>query len=89
MISVTDANSNVTTYSFDAMNRETGMTDAAGSAIAGVTTNTYDAAGNEVTSTDPDNFTTTTTFDAMDRQSIGKGPRRRNHDLSSTTMMVV
>ena len=71
---VTGPNQNVTTYSLDAMNRETGMTDAAGSSIAGVTTNTYDAAGNEVTTTDPDGYTTTTTFDAMDRQGTVKNP---------------
>ena len=63
VISVTDPNSNVTTYSFDAMNRETGMTAAAGSAIAGVSTFTFDKAGNQVTATDPDNDTTTTTYD--------------------------
>ncbi len=49
---VTDPNSNVTTYSFDAMNRETGETDAAGTSIAGVNTYTYDAAGNQVTATE-------------------------------------
>ena len=38
----TDPNDVVTTYSFDAMNRETGMTNAAGTGMAGVTTNVYD-----------------------------------------------
>ena len=72
--SVTDPNGNQTTYSYDGMNRVTGETDAAGSLIVGVTTNTYDAGGNEVTTTNPDNFTTTTTYDAMDRVSTVKNP---------------
>ncbi len=46
--SVIDPNGNQTTYSYDGMNRVTGETDAAGSSIAGVTTNSYDAGGNEV-----------------------------------------
>ena len=37
-------------------------------------TYTYDKAGNQVTSTDPDNDTTTTTYDALDRQSTVKTP---------------
>jgi RHS repeat-associated protein len=65
--SVTDPNSNETTYTLDAMNRETGMTTAAGSAIAGTTTYGYDAAGNQTTETDPTGYTITTTYDAMDR----------------------
>ncbi len=64
----------VTTYSYDAMNRETGMTTAAGTAIAGLTTFTFDKAGNQVTSTDADNNTTTTTYDALDRQATVKTP---------------
>ena len=64
---VTDPNTNVTTYSYDAMNRETGETDAEGSSIAGISTYTYDAAGNQITSTNPDNHTTTTTYDALNR----------------------
>jgi YD repeat-containing protein len=58
----------------DAMNRETGTTDAAGSAIAGISTFTFDKAGNPVTSTDPDHDTTTTTFDALDRVSTVETP---------------
>jgi RHS repeat-associated protein len=70
----TDELGRTTSYSYDAMNRETGTTDAAGSSIAGVTTFTYDAAGNQITSTDPDNDTTTTTYDALDRVSTVKDP---------------
>ena len=72
MTSVTDANSNVTTYSYDAMNRETGMTTAAGTAIAGMTTYGYDAAGNQTTVTNPVSEITTTTYDALDRTSTVK-----------------
>ena len=57
------------TYSFDQMNRETGMTDAAGTALAGVYTYGDDAAGNQTTVTNPLNFTTTTSYDALDRVS--------------------
>ena len=39
-----------------------------------MTTNSYDAGGNQVTTTDPDNFTTTTTYDAMDRVCTVKNP---------------
>jgi RHS repeat-associated protein len=70
----TDASTNVTTFTYDQMNRMTGETDAAGSSIAGVSTFTYDAAGKQVTSTDPDNDTTTTTYDALDRQATVKTP---------------
>ena len=71
---VTDPNSNVTTNSYDAMNRLIGTTNAAGTTIAGVSTFTYDKAGNQVTSTDPDHNTTTTTYDALDRQSSAETP---------------
>lgn len=74
VIKTTDPNGNVTTYSYDAMNRETGETDAAGTSAVGVNTFTYDKAGNQITSTDPDNDTTTTTYDAMDRQSTVTDP---------------
>jgi len=67
LTSVTDPNGNETTYSYDAMNRETGITTAAGSAIAGVTTYGYDAGGNQTTETDPTGYTITTTYDALDR----------------------
>ncbi len=63
---MTDPNGNSTTYSYDAMNRETGMTTAAGSAIAGVTTYGYDSGGNQTTETAPTGYTTTTTYDALD-----------------------
>ena len=59
----------LTTYSFDAMNRETGMTNAAGTGLAGITTYGYDAAGNQTTVTDAADETTTTTYDALDRVS--------------------
>ena len=61
---------NVTTYSYDAMNRETGD-DQRGRdrRWPASTTNVYDKGGNQVTSTDPDDETTTTTYDAMDRES--------------------
>jgi RHS repeat-associated protein len=68
------------TYSFDAMNRETGMTSAAGTAMAGVTTMGYDAAGNQTTVTNPADETTTTTYDALDRVSTVE-----NADTGSTT----
>ena len=50
------------------------MTNAAGIVDRRNTTYTYDEAGNQVTSTDPDNDTTTTTYDALDRTSTVKTP---------------
>jgi RHS repeat-associated protein len=71
---VTNPNNIVTTYSYDQMSRETGETDAAGTSLAGVNTYTYDAAGNQVTATDPDDETTTTTYNAMDLESTVTDP---------------
>jgi RHS repeat-associated protein len=65
----TDPNSMNITYSYDAMNRETGMTNAAGTGMAGLTTLVYDTGGNQTSDTNAADQTTTTTYDAMDRVS--------------------
>ncbi len=64
VISTTDERNNVTTYSFDAMNRETGTTNALG----GITTYTYDSGGNLIEDQEPtpSGQTARTTYYAYD-----------------------
>ena len=49
MTSVTDERGNTTTFSFDAVNRETGMTDA----LHDITTYVYDSGGNLIKDQEP------------------------------------
>ena len=77
----TDPNGMSITYSYDAMNRETGMTNAAGTGMAGVTTIVYDKGGNQTSDTNAADETTTTTYDAMDRVSTVEDADDGNHDL--------
>jgi len=62
-VSVTDANSNITTYVYDARNRVTTITDALGhNTVIG-----FDSGGNQQTVTDALGHTTTTLYDALNR----------------------
>jgi RHS repeat-associated protein len=62
-IAVTDANGNTTAYTYDALDRQTGRTNAAGD----VSTTAYDPVGNVLQTTDPRGDVTTTVYDALNR----------------------
>ena len=86
MIKSTDGRGNATTYCFDALNRETGSTDA----LSDVTTITYDAAGNltkvqEPTPAGQTARTTTYAYDSMDRLTTVTDRLGLSDGLSATT----
>jgi RHS repeat-associated protein len=64
MLTMTEPNSNVTTYQYDALNRKTKQTNAGGDQ----TTTTYDPVGNTATVTVPNGNVYTYTYDALDRE---------------------
>ena len=72
-LSITEPNGNATTYQYDALNRRTTQTNAAGD----VSTMTYDGVGNVTTMTAPNGNVTGHAYDAIDRRtqtSDGAGP---------------
>ena len=86
MIKITDGRGNSTTYTFDALNRETGSTDA----LSDITTITMDAAGNmtKVQAPTPAGQTARTTtyaYDSMDRlTTIDRSPGLRDGPADMT-----
>ena len=64
VLTATEPNGNATTYLYDAVNRPTQMTNAAGD----VTAMTYDGVGNFATLTEPNGNVATFTYDALDRR---------------------
>jgi RHS repeat-associated protein len=73
-LSVTDQNSHVTSYAYDADNRKTTQTDACGTGLARTTTTAYDQVGNVQTVTDALNHTTSYTYDSLNRQITATDP---------------
>jgi len=71
LTSVTDPNSNVTTYTFD----DFGQMLAQSSLVTGATINTYDVAGDLLTTTDANGATTTRIYDALGRPSSSLASR--------------
>ena len=67
---VKDANTNVTTMQYDALNRSATMTDARG----GVTVLAFDAAGRNTVVVDPNGNRTTFGYDAADRKTTMTDP---------------
>lgn len=72
-LALTEPNGNTRTYEYDALNRSTKETNAAGD----VTRYTYDGVNNLITTTAPNGNVTTNTYDALDRliqvnDSIGR-----------------
>ena len=71
LVSTTDPMSNVTAYTYDAYGNQISQSlpdPANGQQVAGsspTTTYTYDADGNMLSLTDPDNYTTSWTYDAL------------------------
>jgi len=62
-LTLTEPNTNVTSYVYDALNRLVSQTNAAGD----LTAYTYDRVGNVTTTTDPNGNIITNTYDALDR----------------------
>lgn len=62
-LAVTEPNGNTTNYNYDADNRRTQVTNAAGD----VTMTTYDGVGNVITTTAPNLNVTTNSYDALNR----------------------
>ena len=86
MTQVTDGRSNATTYSYDALNRKTGMTDALGNH----TTIVYDAAGNVTQEQAPTPAgqtarTTNYAYDSMDRLTTVDRPPGQHRRSPPTT----
>ena len=78
--SVTDPNGNTTTYTYNALNEKTArigpaiFDSATGQFVTPTTTYTYDANGNQVSTTDPNGNTTTYTYNADNEKISETGP---------------
>ena len=58
-----------TSYAYDALNRQTQMIEAYGSAVQRTTTTSYDAVGNVLSTTNPRGYVTSYAYDALNRRS--------------------
>ena len=76
---MTDANGNVTSYAYDALNRATMTTVAVGTSAQATSTVAYDKVGNVTSGTDPLGHVTSYKYDALNRQTTATDP------LSHTT----
>ncbi len=87
VLSVTDPMGNVTTYAYDAANREISELDpnpSDGSATGGpLTVYAFDAAGNLYSETDPDDNTTTYGYDALGREPSETAPHTTGTGVTS------
>jgi RHS repeat-associated protein len=64
----------VTSYAYDAVNRQTAMTEAVGTSVQRTTQQSYDAVGNVTTSTDALNNVSTSVYDKLNRETVSIDP---------------
>jgi len=88
-LALTDPLGHTTQQSFDALNRPTVLTEAAGSSEQRVTTYGYDARGTNTSTVDPLGHTTQWTFEGRDRpkvvtEAVGSSEQRTDHDRLTT-----
>jgi RHS repeat-associated protein len=74
LASVTDPLGRKTTYTYDALDRLTAVTQGADTPLAATTRREYDAAGNVTATVDADGHRTEITYDALGRVLSVKGP---------------
>jgi RHS repeat-associated protein len=73
LLSTTDRLGRLTTYAYDALNRQTGATWTVSSVVTNVQTFTYDAASNQLTAADA-NGAYTMAYDALNRETSVQEP---------------